>query len=254
MAKPGASATGVSVALAAYNGARYIEAQLRSILEQLEPHDEVVVVDDASTDATVATIAALNDPRVRLLANPRNLGVVASFERALAATRGDPIFLSDQDDLWLPGKRTACCAAFAADPAVTLVHSDAEIIDGAGRVVAPSYMRLRGGFDGGLATTVVKNRYLGCAMAIRRSLLEAALPFPTGVPMHDLWLGTVNAVIGRTVYLDRPLLQYRRHGGNVSLARHGTLPDMLHRRFALLRALALRAPLLWRRRRRRGGV
>ena len=81
--------------MATHNGARFVTMQLDSILSQLAAGDELVVVDDASVDGTAALIARAGDPRVRLLCNPRNLGVRASFERALRATRHPLVFLSD---------------------------------------------------------------------------------------------------------------------------------------------------------------
>lgn len=241
----------VSVAMATYNGERFVEAQLQSILDQLDRDDEIVIVDDASTDRTRERIAAFADPRIRLHVNGRNEGVFASFERALRMTSGGVIFLADQDDVWLPGKRAALSEALQGDAAVTVAISDAQVIDADGTVVAPSFMALRGGFRGGLVSTLIKNRYLGCAMAFRRQLLDVALPIPSGVPMHDMWLGAVSGLVGRTVYVDRPLMQYRRHSGNVSPSRRADLAQMLLWRWRLARNVAARA-LVVRRRTRNG--
>lgn len=224
----------ISVAMAAYNGERFIAAQLASILAQLQARDEVVVVDDASTDRTLDVIASMQDSRVRVLPNERNAGVFATFERALGAARGDIVFLSDQDDVWLPGKVVDFMARFERDPDVVLVLSDAEVIDEAGLVVEPSFMALRGGFRGSFAATLVRNRYLGCTMALRRSLLSTVLPIPRDVPMHDMWFGSLAVLQGRVDYIDKPLVQYRRHGGNVSPARHQSVGQMLRWRWSLL--------------------
>lgn len=231
----------VSVAMATYNGERFVETQLRSILEQLDPDDEIVIVDDASTDRTRERIAAFSDPRIRLHANGRNEGVFRSFERALRMTSGDVVFLADQDDVWLPGKRSRLSEALESDAAVTVAISDAQVIDADGHVVAPSFMALRGGFRAGLASTLVKNRYLGCAMAFKRRLLDVALPIPPDVPMHDMWLGAVSGLVGRTVYVDRALMQYRRHSANVSPSRRAYLARMLLWRWRLARNVAARA-------------
>lgn len=92
----------VSVAMATYNGAEFVTEQIASILPQLAPGDEIVIVDDASTDDTLEVISRIDDPRIRLVRNEVNLGYVHTFERALATTRGEVIFLSDQDDEWFP--------------------------------------------------------------------------------------------------------------------------------------------------------
>lgn len=237
----------VSVAMASYNGERFIEEQLRSVLEQLGRDDEIVIVDDASTDRTRERIAALADSRIRLHVNDRNEGVLRSFERALRMASGTIVFLADQDDVWLPGKRAALCKALRGSDDVTVVLSDAQIVDADGTVVAPSFMALRGGFRAGVLPTLIKNRYLGCAMAFKRELLDVALPIPPDVPMHDMWLGAVSWFVGRTVYVDRPLMQYRRHSTNVSPSRRADAAQMLLWRWRLARNVAARAlAVRWR--------
>ena len=231
----------ISVVMATYNGARFVELQLRSILLQLDAQDEIVVVDDASSDDTRARITALGDSRIAVHANPLNRGVLATFERALRLARHDVIFLADQDDVWLPDKRRTLCEALAAAPDATLALSDAQVIDDNGTITAASFMAIRDGFHGSLAATLLKNRYLGCAMAIRRALLDVALPFPADVPMHDMWLGAINTRVGEVVYIDRPLMQYRRHSGNVSPAQRQKLTQMLRWRWRLLKHVVARS-------------
>jgi glycosyltransferase involved in cell wall biosynthesis len=226
--------------MASFNGERFLATQLHSILSQLDAQDEVVVVDDASTDRTLDVLASIGDGRVRVLRNDSNAGVFAAFERALRATRGEIVFLSDQDDVWLPGKVSEVLARFERDPSVVLVLSDAEVIDEQGRVTQPSFMALRGGFRPGFAATLVRNRYLGCTMAMRRALLDSVLPIPRDVPMHDMWFGSLAVLQGRVDYIDRPLVQYRRHGGNVSPARRQSVGQMLRWRWSLLRNVTRR--------------
>jgi glycosyltransferase involved in cell wall biosynthesis len=202
--------------MAVYNGRRFLLEQVESVLAQLEPGDELVVVDDGSTDDSVALLAALDSPYIRLFSNPSNLGVIGAFQRGMRLARHSIIFLCDQDDIWLPGKRAAYVAEFARDPRVWIVISDAQMIDENGALVSESYMTVRGGFNPTVLGTLWRNRYLGCAMAVRRPLLEVALPIPGNVPMHDMWLGALGRFFGRTVYLPTPYMQHRRHGRNAS--------------------------------------
>lgn len=211
--------------MATFNGERYVEAQLRSILDQLQPQDEVVIVDDASSDGTVARINALGDARVRLLAQAQNQGVRSSFDRVLRACRHPFIFLSDQDDVWLPGKRDVLLAELVSGAVLAL--SDARVIDSESRVVEASFMARRDGFRGSVLATLIKNRYLGCTMALRRELLDDVLPIPPTVPMHDMWIGLMAALRGRVAYVDRPLIHYRRHSANVSPDQRAGLGQML---------------------------
>ena len=210
----------ISVAMAVYNGLPYLPAQMASVLAELQAEDELIVVDDQSTDGSHAWLQGLRDPRVTLTRNEHNLGVRGSFERALGACTRPVVFLCDQDDLWLPGKRQAMLAAFESDPQCTVVVSDAQVIDAEGKVSAPSFMATRGGFKGGWWATLVKNRYLGCCMALRREIVELGLPIPPKSPMHDMWFGLLGAGRGRVCYLPQPYLQYRRHGKNATPSSH----------------------------------
>lgn len=206
----------ISVCLAIYNGANYLLPQIQSILDQLGPSDEIVIVDDCSEDESVQIVNSFGDSRIRLLRNASNLGVLATFERALRESVGDVLFLSDQDDIWRSDKVERVVSVLASDPAITMVVSDAQVIDAAGNVTAQSFFRQRGAFSAGLLHNLVKNKYLGCTMAFRRSMLVHFLPIPPDTPMHDIWFGLVNDIYGKTHYISQPLIAYRRHGKNVS--------------------------------------
>ncbi len=230
--------TSVSVVMATYNGKQYLAQQLDSVLAELTPDDEVIIVDDGSQDGTLELLDSFESSTVRIVRNLHNDGVLATFECGLLLSSRDIVFLCDQDDVWLPGKRAAFVAAFERDPRVLVVVSDAQLIDASGIVTAPSFMATRGGFRSSVGSNLVRNRYLGCAMALRRELLLAALPIPRWVPMHDMWLGALGSILGRVHYISAPLMQYRRHGGNLSPFRHQGWSRMLRWRLALLMALA----------------
>jgi len=202
----------VSVCMSTFNGGRHLREQVDSILLQLGAKDELVVVDDGSHDDSVAVLQALGDMRIRLHCNDSNLGPVRSFERALGLAKGEIVFLADQDDVWLPGKVEAMVAALAA---AELAVSDCRVVDESLVELHPSFFaRQRSG--PGLLRNLARNSFLGCCMAMRRELLQFALPFPARVPMHDWWLGLVGQTFGRVVFLEQPLLLYRRHGANAS--------------------------------------
>lgn len=216
--------TPVSVVLATYNGAKFLPEQLRSIIGQLREKDELIIVDDCSTDKTVNILEELRDDRIVLLKNRVNRGVFATFELGLNHASNKYILLSDQDDIWLDGKVVAILECFNNSPAKTcLIVSDAKVINSDGDVVRESFMKMRGGFKYGFLNNFVKNRYLGCTLAIRCDLLKLALPFPRYIPQHDIWLGLLAEVYGRTEYISQPLILYRRHGNNTSPGRQGLI-------------------------------
>lgn len=202
----------ISVCMATYQGERFIVSQLESILAQLGVEDEVIIVDDASKDRTRELIGSLQDARIQVIESKENRGVQLSFEHALRHASGDVIILADQDDEWVEGR---VAEAVKGLEKTSLVVCDAVVVDECGGVVAPSFFRLSRAGPGSVRN-FVRNSYLGCCMAFRREVLDAALPFPTNVPMHDWWIGLVADALFSTAFLDLPLVRYRRHNGNAS--------------------------------------
>ena len=241
-----AESRSASVALAVFNGAEFLPQQLESLVLNLRPGDEIIAVDDASTDKSVAILEACQWPDLRIIRHGKNRGVFAAFETALHAARHEIIFLCDQDDIWLPGKRDAFVEKFSNDPDCKAVVSDVEVITGQGDVVVPSFMATRGGFKGGPFANFARNRFLGCAMAIHRSILDLSLPVPSVVPMHDMWFGIMAGLSGNVRYIDKVLMQYRRHESNTSIGRTGNALQIIWRRIRLSVGLLMRTPRLAR--------
>ena len=208
----------VSVCMAAYNGEHFVQAQLETILPQLDSYDEVIIVDDASTDGTVQQIRNLHDKRITVIQHSLRKGAVATFEDAIRSASGDILFLSDDDDLWAVNKVQKYLAAFVADPDVTVVISKVSLIDQNGAPTNDPRLGPKGEFVAGFLSNLIRNNYQGSAMAFRASLLPQILPFPADLYVwHDVWIGTRNAVsCGKTCFIDEVLLFYRRHGGNLS--------------------------------------
>jgi glycosyltransferase involved in cell wall biosynthesis len=211
----------VSACMAAYNGGAFVEAQLRSILQQLKPQDEVVVVDDGSKDDTLKRITQIGDARIRIFEHERNAGVVATFEDALRLATGDILFLSDDDDVWAPTKVRRFLDAFESGPDVEIVQSRVRMIDESDRPMPDSQINRHGRFLPGFWRNLFMNHYQGSAMALRASLLGRVLPFPALKSfLHDVWIGTRNDLLGgKFVFIDEDLLFYRRHGHNASRAK-----------------------------------
>lgn len=227
----------ISVCLAAFNGSRHIAAQIASILASPQV-TELLVSDDGSTDGTQDLVAALTDPRVRLMAGPRR-GVIANFEHLLGQVSGRYIFLADQDDVWLDGKIDAMLPALQE---ADLVVSDCSIVDDHLAVMTRSFFKARGSGPGVLKN-LFRNSFLGCCMAFRREVLEYVLPFPPAVPMHDWWIGLMVNRKGRVRFIDDILVLYRRHGANATYAVVSQAPllQQLRWRLAMLGALLSRS-------------
>jgi glycosyltransferase involved in cell wall biosynthesis len=213
-----------SIAMCTYNGARHLREQLDSIAAQLRPPDELVICDDGSTDATRAIImdfAASTSVPVRFHTNEQNLGSTKNFERAISLCTGDLIALSDQDDVWLPGKLAELEAEFHRAPNVGLIFTDAEVVDEdtnpAGYTLweklplGPNERRrLRTGkaIDGLLEGSTVT----GATMAFRARFKDLLLPIPTDLPIiHDAWIAILVAAVSEVLPLATPLIRYRQH-------------------------------------------
>ena len=225
----------ISVALAAYQGEDYIEAQLRSILPQLSHDDEIIVSDDKPGGATEQIVRRVmaDDPRV-FYVEGKGQGVVANFVNAIRHCRGDRIFLCDQDDVWLPDKVRRVTDAF--DGGATLVLHNAYVTDRDLNITDYSFFALRGSRPGFLHN-VVKNSYMGCCMAFDRSLLKKIMPMPKHLPMHDQWIGLMGEVYGKVAFLDAPLIYYRRTGSNVTGGETTTRQKLQWRRYLIRRLI-----------------
>lgn len=230
----------ISVCMATYNGKDYIGQQIISILKNLSSNDELIISDDGSTDGTIEIINdfLLKDTRVKLLKGPKN-GFIKNFENSLKHAKGEYIFLSDQDDVWKDDKVKEVMDCFKKTNATLIVH-DCQIIDEDGNVVEPSFFAIRNSAPG-VIHNLIKNSYIGCCMALKRELLDVALPFPPSVPWHDQWLGLINDLIGKTVFLPKVLFSYRRHRGNVSSMQHSSIRNMIRIRWIFIVELIKRS-------------
>ena len=209
----------IFIALATYNGARYLPQQIDSIRAQTLDHWTLLLRDDGSTDGTadILLAQATADPRTTILPDSgQRLGCVPNFSRLASAAfeRGAPyLMLADQDDIWFPTKieRTLACMTGLeqrlgkAHP--ILVHSDLEVADRRGRRVAPSFMRfqaIRHETDEPLRMLLVQNFVTGCTVMANRALLSLALPIPPEALMHDWWFGLCAAACGSHIVRSAP--------------------------------------------------
>ncbi len=233
----------ISVCMAAYNGERYIVHQLESILEQLGADDEIVVVDDGSSDDTVARVTAVGDERIRLHVSERNRGYVRAFEQAMMLARNDILLLADQDDEWMPGRVDAMVGALADHAVVAsnlvLLGDDAPLPHPLTRrpwalteATGGQSVRNRARILAGVAP------YFGCAMAVRRDALAWILPFPGFLTeSHDLWIAIVANSAHEMAHLETPTIRRRLHDANASPSRPRGVRKVLAARGMLLRAM-----------------
>lgn len=206
----------VSVCLATYNGSRYVVRQLLSILQQLGPNDEIVVVDDASADDTVAKMLSVRDPRVHVMRNDSNAGHVSAFGRALSHARGDIIALSDQDDVWVEGRLNLMRGLLAG----SAVCATSFLEDRSGALASPRLKFDSSGRRGGARVfgdlMFGRGPYFGCAMALRRDALKFLMPMPQFVEAHDHWIALGGGLSGGVAVTNEVSLVRSVHATNLT--------------------------------------
>ncbi len=243
------SGSKISIAMAVYNGDRFIGEQLESFVRQTRLPDELVVSDNASTDRTVEIVrdfAARAPFPVRLYNNDSNLGVTKNFERAIRECSGDTIFLSDCDDVWYADKILRMELTLTGFPEAVMVICDAHLVD---EHLTPLGRRLwqEEGYHfpaGGrayLSTGQHNFPHSGNCMAFRARLKHALLPLPEGsiyrYGYHDsfLCLVAISSGLGQLAVVPAPLLSYRQHAAQMVGCARTSVLDQLRRSWSARR-------------------
>lgn len=239
----------LSICMATFNGARYLRPQLDSILAQMEAGDELIVVDDASQDATVEIVRSYGDPRIRVEANPVNQGHVRSFSRSIELASHAHFVMADQDDVW-PEGRLALLRRALAQPGIWLATGNSTFVDANGAVMAAPHGALDPADSARHLRNIVrifagKGYYYGCNMGFNQDLVRLALPIPDYVESHDLWFAMAANLAGANLHLAEVLLLRRIHDGNVSTGSR-PLWKRLNSRLVFLRSLIELARRRWR--------
>jgi len=201
----------VSVVLPTYNGSRYLRESIDSILAQSYPNWELILVDDCSGDETNAICRhyCMVDPRVSLIRNKRNLRLPASLNRGFAASAGELLVWTSDDNRMLPDFMKTFVAVFDDDPDLCLAYSDYEKIDDSGNVIGSSSL--------GEPFDLVEFNTVGCSFMYSRRLAAAVGGYDPRlflVEDYDYWLRCLPR--GRFLKVRKVLYQYRLHPGSLT--------------------------------------
>lgn len=222
----------ISVAVATYNGEAYIIEQLESIRSQDQPADEVIIIDDASTDATALLvrtfIAQHHLDHWTLMVNQNNLGYVGNFAKAIRLCRGDLILPSDQDDRWYPEKIRVMSDFMAHHEECMAACHSFQTINAQGDAVHVSVANGKHLDDGQISALdprvlVGANTVRGCTLIFRRRILLGAVMPKMSAPSvgHDWWILVKAIEQGPVFWLHELLMDYRLHDDNTSTTRKG---------------------------------
>ena len=218
----------ISVAMATYNGEKYIREQLESILRQDSPVDEIVICDDCSVDRTLAIIYQVikdynAEDLIKVIVNEDNIGYVKNFYKALSMVSGDYIFLADQDDIWCSEKVRESLAVLERTHAVALC-TNSEIVNSQGKKMAlpkeyivndmlrkdEDYNVYKLSFD----KLVYGNIAQGCTYCLRKEIRNKLLELNCDLIPHDYQIMLMSSLIGDVLFYNRKLIHYRIHEEN----------------------------------------
>lgn len=220
----------LSIAMATYNGEKFLQQQIDSILNQSYHDFELIICDDMSNDDTVQIIQSymINYSNIKLYENINRLGSVKNFEKVISLCHTKYIALSDQDDVWDKNKLKILIKKMKQiertnENIPIMIHSDLKMINEKNQTIEKSYFKFR-------KYTLTNNKNLshilgpcgvmGNTILMNKSLKEYILPFPDDVIVHDYWIALINEIYGKRITINQPLVNYRIHGVNLSNSIH----------------------------------
>lgn len=211
----------IDILLATYNGEKYLEEQLESILNQSFTDFRLLISDDGSTDSTreILNKYAEKDDRIVLFFQSENLGVVKNFEFLMNKVESEYFMFSDQDDVWKKDKISNSINLMVKEKS-DLVYSDLEVVDGQLNLLNNSYWKLKGFTKkiryNNFESLFLNNYITGSTMLVKSKWLEKILPLPHNSKyiLHDYWTALIVSKFGKMSYLKETQVMYRQHDSN----------------------------------------
>lgn len=212
----------ISIALASYNGAKYIRDQLDSILAQTYQNFELIICDDCSTDDTwwILEEYAQKDNRIKIYKNERNLGFKKNFEKAILLCQGEYVATSDQDDIWMPNHLQILIESIKEDVASA---GEALLIDSEGYSLRRFLTNDVSGYKVDVSSTrklshlfFRNNPFSGAVCLFKKEVFDVALPVPDKVRFQDTWFTACALCLGNLNYNKTVITEHRIHGNNAS--------------------------------------
>lgn len=244
----------ISVAICTYNGEKYIEKQLKSIIEQIRKVDEIIISDDNSKDSTLLLCEEIlknSEINYKIIRNEKALGVMKNFQQCFSLCSGDIIFSCDQDDMWEPNKVEVIESYFQDQPEISLIASDATLIDATDKEMDLT-LKQSLGFNVDENNPIFNNLLrtyciTGATMAFRKTFQQQYFHV-SKYWLHDGYMALVAAMQDGLLYLNQKLTRYRLHGnnecgvGNVDLLMSGTTSQLHNARERGVIKTSLRSP------------
>lgn len=228
----------IEILMATYNGEKYIEEQIDSIINQTYTNWELLIRDDKSKDNTASIIEEYEkkDSRIKLLRDEKgNLGFVKNFEELLKNSQKDFIMFSDQDDYWEPNKIEKYVEiinklSLKEKNIPLLIHSNSFVCDKKLKVKREKFIN---DCAQDKKYDIVFFNYIvqGSTILINKKMVDFALPFSSNVTLHDRYLHLLAEFLGRRVFLNQSLMKYRQHDNNKIGANYSVLKKILKKKY-----------------------
>ena len=212
----------IDILMATYNGEKYLEEQIDSILGQTYKNIRLIISDDCSTDNTKNILKKYQEKEnIEIYYQKENLGYVKNFEFLLQKVENEIYMLSDQDDVWMSNKVEDTLKKLEQDNA-DLVFTDLEIVDENLNTIDKSFNRKMDKFRkiektlGKKSFEYLYNNITGCTIMSKKEWINEIIPIPKNSKyvIHDSWIGLIISLKGKISYLDKPTIKYRQHGDN----------------------------------------
>ncbi len=213
----------IDIIMPTYNGEKYLEQQLQSLLEQSYQNIRIIISDDNSSDNTTDILKKYKekDKRIEIYFQEKNLGVVKNIEFLLKKVENPFYMLCDQDDYWLPEKVQKSIDTLKQNDA-DLVFGDLEVVDENLNTIYPSYndfMHISRKIKNNINKKDINYLYncvTGCTILAKKETISWVLPIPikSGFSIHDHWIGIMSSINGKLAYIQEKYIKYRQHGDN----------------------------------------
>lgn len=223
----------ISVAMATYNGEKFLRKQLDSIFNQDYPNIELIVCDDCSTDGTVAILKEYENKHsnMKVIVNEENIGYIKNFEKVFSLCNGEYISISDQDDIWRPDKISLLYKEIENHDVI--FSKEGSIDEKDKELPIPKHTQQRFEFSKNFEYNLQyfirifnTNLIAGCTSLIKTSFIKKIIPFPEYFT-YDHWI-CINAFINHNLkFIDKTTLYHRKHSNNVSIKRITTLNEII---------------------------
>lgn len=216
----------ISVAMATYNGERFIEEQIKSILKQTVKIDELIICDDCSNDETINIVKNIikdnnSDISIKLIENNKNLGYIENFKKAISLTTGEYIFLSDQDDVW-ENEKVEKSIKFIKKNNYEAICSKFKLIDDKGNKIDDISELSINKFilnssenrEISFKRLIFGNISPGCTYCFTKKVKDIYLKVDNHNVIHDYQIMLIASNIGKVGVISEELIKYRLHSNN----------------------------------------